>query len=150
VTTVLVVDDEFGIVQVLADILSEHNYDVLTAVNGRHALERLAQQSVQLVLTDYMMPSLDGPGLVREIRAHEMYRSIPVVVMSSLPKEHIAATMPGINGFLRKPFRVHTVLEAISAALAPAQNSDRPKSGPGQQVAECPAQLTDLLRRKEE
>lgn len=115
--TVLVVDDEFGIVQVLADILTEHDYEVVTAVNGRQAMQRLAERRVDVVLSDYMMPSLDGPGLLREMQAHEEYRAIPVILMSSLPPQLPDAAEYRFSSFLRKPFRVPAVLQAISTAL---------------------------------
>jgi len=117
VPTVLVVDDEFGIVQVLADILTEHDYEVVTAVNGRQALQRLGERRVDVVLSDYMMPSLDGPGLLREMQSHEDYRGIPVILMSSLPPQLPDSAEYRFSGFLRKPFRVPAVLQAISAAL---------------------------------
>jgi CheY-like chemotaxis protein len=118
VAVVLIVDDEFGIVQVLADILMDYDHQVVSAVNGRQALLRLAEHSVDIVLTDYMMPSLDGPGLLREMRANERYRDIPVILMSSLPPPEPASKEFGFSGFLRKPFRAAAVLKAISDALA--------------------------------
>jgi len=121
VATVLVVDDEFGIVQVLADILMEHEYEVVSAVNGRQALTRLAEHSVDVVLTDYMMPSLDGPGLLQAMRAQAKYRHIPVILMSSLPPPETVSKEYGFAGFLRKPFRVPAVLQAISDALSPSR-----------------------------
>jgi CheY-like chemotaxis protein len=120
VATVLVVDDEFGILQVLTEILTESNYTVLTAINGRQALEKLRTSHVDVVLTDYMMPSLDGPGLIAAMRAEAATRFTPVVLMSSLPPAYIDTHLAGQSLFLRKPFRVTTVLETIAAALATA------------------------------
>lgn len=116
--TVLVVDDEFGILQVLTEILTESSYTVLTAINGRQALEKLHANHVDVVLTDYMMPNLDGPALIDAMRAEEATRLIPVVLMSSLPSAYIDTRLAGQQRFLRKPFRVVTVLETIAAALA--------------------------------
>jgi CheY-like chemotaxis protein len=120
VATVLVVDDEFGILQVLTEILTESSYNVLTAINGRQALEKLRANHVDVVLTDYMMPTLDGPALIDAMRAEEASRLIPVVLMSSLPPAYIDTRLAGQQHFLRKPFRVATVLETITAARAAA------------------------------
>ena len=120
--TVLVVDDEFGILQVLAEILLESNYQVLTAINGRQALERALANPVDVVLTDYMMPTLDGAGLIRAMAAEESLRSIPVVVMSSFPPADINSALNGLQFFLRKPFRANALLEVIATALNAAQH----------------------------
>lgn len=116
--TILVVDDEFAIVQVIAEILREEGHEVLTAVNGRQALQRLVEIPVDMVLTDYMMPSLDGLGLIQEMRDNPAFRDLPVVLMSSLRPEAVETGTQSWT-FLRKPFRVHTVLDTISNALSP-------------------------------
>lgn len=116
--TVLIVDDEFGILQVLTEVLTDSNYTVLTAINGNQALEKLRTHQVDVVLTDYMMPQLDGPALIEAMQAQEAWHVIPVVLMSSLPPPQDAGTLSKLRFFLRKPFRIHTVLETIAAALA--------------------------------
>jgi CheY-like chemotaxis protein len=122
VATVLVVDDEFGILQVLTDILTEHGHEVLTAINGRQALDVLKSSilkgnRVDVVLSDYMMPTLDGPALVRAMMADAELEPIPVILMSSLPVGQVMETMGGLRHFLRKPFRLTTVLQTIATAL---------------------------------
>jgi CheY-like chemotaxis protein len=62
-----VVDDETIIAQLIADVLSSEGYDVHTAPNGVVALERIAERSYDLILSDLRMPELDGLGLYREI-----------------------------------------------------------------------------------
>lgn len=117
--TVLVVDDEFGIGEVLDAILSDEGYQVLIAINGLQALERLADRQVDLVLTDYMMPLMDGPSLIRAMAADERWRRIPVVLMSSLPADVLQEQQLGHLAFIRKPFRVAQVIETLRAALPP-------------------------------
>ena len=58
--TVLIVDDEISILEVLEDVLLEAGYVVVTALNGREGLERLAETRPDLILLDLMMPVLDG------------------------------------------------------------------------------------------
>jgi CheY-like chemotaxis protein len=72
--TVLVVDDEFGIVDVLETILTDEGYRVLTACNGKQGLVRLAEERPDVVLLDLMMPILGGAGMLREMAAVPAYR----------------------------------------------------------------------------
>ena len=87
---ILVVEDEFGIAEVLESALVDARHEVVIAINGRQGLERLAERPLQLVLLDFMMPVLDGPGMLRVMRADPHYRDIPVIVMSSLPEAAVA------------------------------------------------------------
>ncbi len=115
--TVLVVDDEFGVAEVLDAILTDEGYRVITATNGRQALARIAEQRPDLVLLDYMMPILDGVAVLRALAADPTARDLPIVVMSALPEEAISIETTRYTGFLRKPFRIRTVLAAIARAL---------------------------------
>jgi CheY-like chemotaxis protein len=115
--TVLVVDDEFGIVEVLEAILTDDGYRVVTAMNGRHALERLAGNKVDLILSDLMMPVMDGGALLKELRADERYRDLPFILMCSLPEPYIVDRASGYSAFLHKPFRVDDVSKIIRQML---------------------------------
>ena len=111
------VDDEYGIGEVISAILTDDGHTVVLAMNGRQALDRLAEDPIDLILSDYMMPVLDGPGFVRAVSEDERLRLIPVVMMSSLPEEHVVATVKGIAGFVRKPFRAAEVTACIEGVL---------------------------------
>jgi CheY-like chemotaxis protein len=116
--TILVVEDEFGIAEVLASALTDAGHNVLTAINGRHGLERLKESQPELVLLDFMMPVLDGPAMVRAIRTDPEARAVPIIIMSSLPESVIAEAVSGMyNGFIRKPFRLRVVNEMVNRLL---------------------------------
>jgi CheY-like chemotaxis protein len=117
--TILVVDDEFGIAETLQLLLEDEGYHVVTASNGRQGLQRLADGVPDLVLLDYMMPGLDGPGMLRAIRGDATYRDIPVIMMTALPKATVADGVGGLcyAGFLRKPFRACEVLDLVAQVL---------------------------------
>jgi CheY-like chemotaxis protein len=116
--TILVVEDEFGIAEVLESVLVEAGHDVVTAINGKQGLERLTEKPPQLVLLDFMMPVLDGPGMLRAMKNDPAYRAIPAVIMSSLPESAVAEGASGLySGFLRKPFKLHAVIEVINRVL---------------------------------
>jgi PAS domain S-box-containing protein len=86
---ILVVDDDLGVCQSLRDVLSKEGCEVLVASGGREALERLEQHAVDLVLSDVVMPDLDGYELFQEVRRR--HPELPVVLMtaSHFDKDHI-------------------------------------------------------------
>lgn len=114
---VLVVDDEFGIAEVLQAILEDEGHRVVTAINGRAAMERMADQRPDLVLTDYMMPVMDGAALIKAMSADPKLSGIPIAMMSSLPEAMVADRCVGYIAFMRKPFRVNDVLDFLKTAL---------------------------------
>jgi CheY-like chemotaxis protein len=121
--TVLVVDDEFGTVEVLVAALEDAGYRVLTAANGRRALERLEENKPDLVVSDFMMPLMDGAALVAAMRANPEFQDIPIIMMSAAPEAALRKQLEGYEAFLRKPFRVAALLELIAATLNPRRSS---------------------------
>ena len=126
--TVLVVDDEFGVAEVLDAILTDEGYRVITATNGRQALARIAEQRPDLMLLDYMMPVLDGVAVLRALSADPAASTLPVIVMSALPEQAFSAGTMQYAAFLRKPFRITTVLAAVTSALS-ASNGRLARNG---------------------
>ncbi len=119
--TVLVVDDEFGVAEVIEAILEEDGYRVLTAVNGRQGLARLAEYKPDLVLLDLMMPILDRPSMLRAMKADPAFKDIPVVMMSSArPRARSTRSASGYVAFLRKPFRAAAITDLVARLLGPA------------------------------
>ena len=119
---ILVVDDEPSIREILSDVLTDAGYTVETAPDGRTALQLILRTPPDLVLTDVMMPRLDGWELLARVR--ERLPVLPVIVMSAVdPRD--AKQHPGMTAdhtaFLRKPFDLETVL-AIVARLTGVQS----------------------------
>jgi len=123
VRTVLVVDDEYGTVEVLVAALEDAGYRVLTAANGRRALERLEENKPDLVVSDFMMPLMDGAALVEAMRSNPEYRDIPVIMMSAAPESALRKRLDGYVAFLRKPFRASALLERIDSLFNPPRSS---------------------------
>lgn len=116
--TILVVDDEFGIAEVLASVLTDAGHNVVIATNGRQGLDRLKEIRPQLVLLDFMMPVLDGPAMLRSMRNDPESHAIPAIVMSSLPEPTISEALGGAySGFIRKPFKLRMVTEMVDRIL---------------------------------
>jgi CheY-like chemotaxis protein len=117
--TVLVVDDEFGVAEVLQSILEDEGYRVVTAINGKQGLARLEDARPDLVMLDYMMPIMDGARMLAEMRRQPESEQIPIVMMSSLDEASIRDSCAGYTGFLRKPFRAAAVIALVGRLLAP-------------------------------
>jgi CheY-like chemotaxis protein len=118
--SILIVEDEFGLAEMLRDMLRDSGYEVTLAINGRLALEILGEGNVDLVLTDMMMPVMDGAELATAMRNHDWYRAIPIIMMTSLPT---ASPQPEdlFDAVLRKPFTPDLLLTTIASCLAAAQ-----------------------------
>jgi len=123
--SILIVDDEFGLAEMLCDMLRELDYDVALAINGRLALEVLGERTFDLVLTDLMMPVMDGLELGAAMRNSETHRRIPIVMMTSLP-----TLMPTQNhlcdAVIRKPFTPELLMKTVNDCLANPPNHPRP------------------------
>jgi signal transduction histidine kinase/DNA-binding response OmpR family regulator len=120
---ILIVDDEPGVLEMHARIVETQlpGTHVLCAKNGLEALETIRQQRPDLVLLDLMMPELDGFGVLEAMRADEVSRSIPVIVLTgqALTEEDMARLNRGVTSVLQKGlFTVEETLERMTAALA--------------------------------
>jgi CheY-like chemotaxis protein len=117
VRTVLIVEDEWAIADWLEVLLSEYAYNVLVAGNGREALDILHRETPDLVLTDFMMPFVDGAGLIAAMAKEPRTRDIPVVVMTSLEEKVVRDRANGYRAYLHKPFREAELMKVIGEIL---------------------------------
>ena len=117
--SILIVDDEFGLAEMLRDMLRELDYDVALAINGQLALQMLHERPVDLVITDLMMPVMDGVELGAAIRNDAALRRIPIVMMTSLPtalpqQDHL------FDAVIRKPFTPDLLMKTVTECLGKA------------------------------
>lgn len=119
---ILIVEDEQSIATLLRDTLEDEGYTVLIAGNGQEALDLLSVARPALILTDVMMPILDGMALCRAIQAHPAYQSIPVIVMSA-----IAGSLPDQGcraiAFIKKPFDLQHVVDMVGNTIGLADEA---------------------------
>ena len=118
--TVLVVEDEWVIAEVLAVTLADAGYHVITAANGKQALANLAETRPDVIVSDTMMPILDGPGLLAALAADPAHRDIPVILMSALDEAAVAKLTQGYRAFLGKPFPGPELLRILERVLGEA------------------------------
>lgn len=116
---ILVVDDDEIVRELLRTMLSEAGYEVLTAGNGCEAVEILKSRRLHLVMTDWMMPEMDGLSLCRWIRTQSASKYVFILMLTSLDEEAmvVQAMAAGADEFINKPIR----LEELRARLGSAR-----------------------------
>lgn len=114
--SILIVDDEFGLAEILREMLRDYGHDVTLAINGRLALDILAERKVDLVITDIMMPVMDGSELATAMRNSKAHRDIPIVMMTSLPSGW-SQQRELFDAVLRKPFTPALLMTAIQSCF---------------------------------
>ena len=120
--TILIVDDEWALAEVLSAILRDEGYSTLVAGNGREAETLLKTESVDLVVVDFMMPIMDAPELIAWMKAQAALQSIPVIIMTSLPETSVRVRADGFAAYLQKPFMIDDIAEAVARHL-PAERT---------------------------
>lgn len=120
---ILIVDDAIAFRRILERILTRVGYEVIQCTNGQEALEKLnsPHQRFDLVISDLEMPRMDGFELLKQIRIHSVWHSLPVLVLTSRENQWYrqTATDLGATEYFTKPFRTDELLEVI-AQLLPA------------------------------
>jgi CheY-like chemotaxis protein len=115
--SILIVDDEFALAEIVADLLSEQGHEVSVAINGQLGLDLLAGRPTDLVMVDVMMPVLGGPDMVRAMRARPQLARIPVIMMTSL-EASLPADQPRLyDAFLHKPFSPEELFQTLARLL---------------------------------
>jgi CheY-like chemotaxis protein len=105
---VLVVEDDDDIRSLLAELLEEEGYEVVSAADGRQGLERAHEQPPHVILLDLMMPVMNGWEFREEQKRDPTIAGVPVVVVSAAARASIDASQ-----IIAKPFTVEDVLEAV-------------------------------------
>lgn len=113
---ILVVDDDKDIVGAIAKLLEMEGYKVIKAYDGLEALEKLTENSVQLILIDVMMPKLDGLSTMMKIRATE---NIPILVLSAKSEDtaKVLGLSMGADDYITKPYNPMELVARVRSNL---------------------------------
>ncbi len=114
--TILVVDDEELIRNVIREYLENEKYEVLEAVDGEEALKMVSNHKIDLIILDIMMPKKDGYTTLKEIRKE---KNIPIIMLSARSEEYdkLLGFDLGIDDYLTKPFSPRELLARVKAVL---------------------------------
>ncbi|WP_017476300.1 response regulator [Pseudomonas sp. PAMC 26793] len=119
-TTILVVDDEYLIADILGYALEDEGYMVVKASNGQKGLEVLERERPALIITDFMMPVMDGLEFAEAVRALPAVKHLPIILISGA-QAHIGMERSDLfNAVLKKPFNIDLVIAQVHQLLADA------------------------------
>lgn len=110
---VLLVEDDEAIREVVGDVLTESGFDVETASNGREGLERAHAHVPDVIVTNLVMPELDGERMIAACRADQSISKVPVAVMSAMYKGDQVAAGVGADAYVAKPFDIDDLVHAV-------------------------------------
>jgi DNA-binding response OmpR family regulator len=116
---VLVVEDDPDIREILVDELTAEGFDVTPAEHGEAALRVVAASSPSVVVTDLMMPYMDGATFIARLRGLREYARVPIIVVTASAVLHV----PGANLVFRKPFDLAELLRAVSRFADPSEGT---------------------------
>ncbi len=117
---VLVVDDSSTIRRIVKNTLERIGYpDVVEAENGIDALTKLKDGSIELVMTDWNMPEMDGITLVKSIRASDKFGAVPIIMVTTEAEKNevMEAMQLGVNDYVVKPFTPDILKEKIQKVM---------------------------------
>ncbi len=118
--TILVIDDEKGILRVIQEALTKFGHDVEIALDGIEGIQKFDDGSYDMVITDLRMPRLDGKGVVQHIR-NSRKNSVPIIGISGTPWQ---TQDSGFDAVLSKPYPLQDLVESVKKLTAiPAKSA---------------------------
>jgi two-component system chemotaxis response regulator CheY len=117
----LVVDDSSTMRRIMINTLNRIGHqDIVEATTAREALERLAVEEIDLVITDWNMPEMSGVEFIRTMRQQDRFRQLPVMMVTTnaAMADIVEAMKAGVTSYVVKPFTTEVIREKIEAALA--------------------------------
>ncbi len=118
---ILAVDDSPTMRRIIINTLKRAGYgDVVEACDGKDALAKMKVESVDMVITDWNMPEMDGLTLVSTLRAMDEYKGLPILMITtrSVKEDIVEALKAGVNNYIVKPFTPDTLKQKIEQVLA--------------------------------
>jgi CheY-like chemotaxis protein len=116
---ILVVDDDQNILALIRTILGQKNYSVSTALNGEEAISLLKREQFDAIITDAMMPLMDGNALARKVKGDATLKDIPIIMITASKEADMVkkSFTSGCVLFLPKPFTASSLLSLIQLVI---------------------------------
>ena len=121
---ILIVEDEKMLAEILSDTLSDRNFDVRLAYDGIHALETIKKEPFDVIVSDVMMPNLDGYSLAKKLRNEGCNTPILFLTALSATEDVVKGFETGGNDFLKKPFAIDELIVRVKALAGRAEVMD--------------------------
>ncbi|HVL34901.1 MAG TPA: response regulator [Burkholderiales bacterium] len=141
---ILVVDDQRANVEMMAGVLRARGYDVVTAMDGEAALARVREAQPDLVVSDILMPGMDGYALCRALRGDAETTLLPVILVTSLEGERVKGIDAGADDFLSKPVNWEELFARVRSLLRIKRLQDEVKSWNARLEERVRAQVDEL------
>jgi two-component system, OmpR family, phosphate regulon response regulator PhoB len=127
-TRILIIEDERGLVEVLVWNLQREGYETVVAHDGQEGLRKAQTLLPDLIILDLMLPVLTGQEVLRELKAGERTRDIPVVILSARAEEtdQVVGFSLGCDDYVTKPFHVKVLLQRIKALQRRVEGKNDP------------------------
>ena len=116
---ILVVDDEWDVVELITDRLKANGFDVVCAYDGKNALQEVKNEKPDLIILDIMMPGLNGSVLCGILKSDEEFKSIPIIVLTGQSREldRKIGRFVKADAYITKPFEAESLLQTINDLL---------------------------------
>jgi DNA-binding response OmpR family regulator len=113
---ILIVDDTPDLLESLKEFFDMEGFAVNTAVNGQDALDKLMKEKPQLIITDLLMPVMDGFTFIENLKRIEDYKDIPVIIFSAKPQKESEERAHGLGAdrFVVKPSSLDVILKSVN------------------------------------
>ncbi len=118
--TILCIEDEEEMIELITLILTRHNYNVVGALGGQAGLDGVRKLKPDLVLLDLMMPEIDGWELLQRVRVDPKLQQIPVIVVTARASEIdriFGLQVAGVEGYITKPFGPEELVQSVRRVL---------------------------------
>lgn len=125
---ILIVEDEKAMAEVLRDEFALHHYDLSIAKNGEEAIKKIQSWNPDLVLLDLLLPRMDGFSVLKEMKADEELRNVPVIVLSNLGQDDdikLAMSLGAVDYFVKAQHPIKEIIQKVQKYLT--QGSARAK-----------------------
>jgi CheY-like chemotaxis protein len=116
---VLVVEDEHSHAEVLTMLFILEGFEVTVAANGKDALDQLNRVRPDLIVSDYMMPLMNGGEMAKMVRAAPLHATVPIVMTSATDPQQVEQYSEHYDAFVRKPYLWDDLFAIIKRLLAP-------------------------------
>jgi two-component system alkaline phosphatase synthesis response regulator PhoP len=119
----LIADDDPFLLRLVGYLLGKEGYQIVTAMDGEEALNKVKTEKPDLIILDVMMPGIDGLEVCRQLRSQLETAALPIVMLSARSKvsDRIAGLQAGANEYLTKPFDAREVAVCVGALLERAR-----------------------------